>query len=78
MNAKEAAQKVFNKLENMTSAEMLIAVFRKGEDVQMTKPTTELFTLAQAKRPNDLAGVYDRTARLDWIEQDLIACGMEA
>ena len=78
MNAKEAALKVFSKLENMSVKGGLIAVFVKhGTDVQMTKPTSELFEKAIAVRLKDFAGVYNYDAKISWIEDDLIYCGME-
>ena len=78
MNAHEAANQVFRKLESMNIKGGNIAVFIKGmTEVQMTKPSSELFAKAVAMRPNDFAGVYNYDAEISWIADDLIYCGME-
>lgn len=76
MDAKQAAQMIFDKLQN-ADTKRRIAVFIKGTDgVLMTGPKTGLFNEAMTKIPRDLMGVYDRDATLQWLVSDLLFMGM--
>jgi len=74
MKIKDAARKVYDKLQNSTVEGMKLAVFLtpEGDDVQMTKPATDLFRKKLAAFPKALVGVYDVMATLEMIAEDIM------
>ena len=73
MTEQEAAQKIIDKILNMTNPPRCIGVFvgKEKNTINMTRPNSEVFSKAIRMRLNDFCGVYDERATVEMITEDL-------
>lgn len=61
-------------IERASNTSKTMAVFLVNGVTKATASTTELFTEAMRRRPENLVGIYDGEASASWIVEDVTYC----
>jgi hypothetical protein len=73
LNTKHEATRIMQRID---SSSCPVAVFVKRGAWRATKTSSNLYDEAMRKFQNELVGIYDKSAQIEWIQYDLFHAGV--
>ena len=73
LNTKHEAARIMQRID---ASESPVAVFVKRGTWSATRITSELFEQAMKRRKDDLIGIYNKSAQIEYIQHDLFHAGV--
>ncbi len=73
LNTKHEAARIMQRIDSTSSP---IAVFVRRGIWRATRVTSNLYDAAMKKFPDELIGIYTKSAQIEYIQQDLFHAGV--